>query len=1185
MVGGRPPKGDQQRHPELEELADWFAHAVEKAGYRSLNAVVAAELAPKRVVYDISNSARLMSIQQVKAYAVALGQETDQVARLWIKAKEAMDRAADAAREAQAPQITSWAELPQADLSLKTLMEAQARAVERLPYDLLGVEEPPLSAVYVRQQVRPPRDGTPDAHEHRGSERSRTDPTHIAEPTALDETRMPLPHALARHTHLLITGEPGAGKSTMTSHLAWSLARIWLRRDSSSSAPLTEPVVPLRIAAYTLVTDAAPWSSMLERALRLSLGSSLIADPPPWLFQGRVQGARWLVLIDGLDEITDQDARRTVIKAIAQHARRGSDYRFVITSRPLPTTELSLLRTTALGEYTLEPFGPAELGEFADKWFHAQFTDEEEALAAAAQFLKETEDRRLRDVVRNPLLATIAAVNATISPDRPLPANRVSLYQRFFSRLLNQNEGAGATREVLHRRLQNDPARRDFLLWLGRNKHAVLQALGRHRVESERPLLEAAVDWVKDNPSQLVQHLPRWKDDIPEFLRSTGLLVSGEAGFRFLHHSFAEYFAAEAYVESLGADFPELEAWLCRAMFEEDPTLAVFTLCLWAERPSHDPDLVVDTLLTGNTGGHRRPLLAGLLLAEGVRFGEEQTRRAVERLENIATFTWDTESRDRAFEVMGSLGQIPEVVKWLETFAASTLVASNRRLLAVRSFSRVGSRASTENLLIDVLGDVDEWLDKAAEIASGLGLRAKEAVRCRALEMAESASEYPSTIGAAAKALALLGASDDAKSIARAGLTDHTLANDTVRQLTEAWLSVTPAHEMTAVTEEIVELVVDRPGCDWFCHMAAGQELEKAGEIKAAAVIARRILGSPAVWPAPLKWAAAVISKASKEGARAEIEAALEHCTPDGGHYPWTLGTLHSALVDLGVVEKSATWARETLSAPHGSLIYANEYISTWLDAEGLEAVEAIMEKTCRGNALLSYGRAKTAEALSEAGARDEALEVAELALRTPNGSREEYSTAAGLVLKYRGSEGAGRLLEIWETHPMLAMNDYWLRGAVDAIGECQDDRSRVMQAAARFGYLLVELPLGTGDSAVAGLRLLLSANGSEAVPFAIAAVQKRSWLSWDSIREIADECAALGTRQAAMTIWRHILEGQSYPDRHLLNGLALANAHSDAIAWIEALLDTGSLSPARQDYCRRLLAALTYEGPPATSA
>jgi hypothetical protein len=446
MAGGRPSKGEQQRHPELEELADWFDRAIEEAGYPSHNAVVRAELAHKNVVYGITNAARLFPLLQVKSYAVALGRDPAEVEPLWIRAKEAMDRAADAARRAQAPQLTSWADLPELILSVKTLLQAQARAVERLPYDMLGVAEPPLSAVYVRQRVRAPRKPAPEPSVRRGGE-ARNEPDQSTG-SLRTEARLPVQDALARHEHLLITGEPGAGKSTLTSHLAWTLARIWLRQETSLSAPLAEPVLPVRIAAQALVGESESWSAALDHAVRRTMRLNLVADPAPWLFQSRVQGARWLVLLDGLDEITDPDARRTVVRAIAQHAQAGSDYRFVITSRPLPDAELSPLRTTTLGEYTLEPFGPEELREFAAKWFAAQFEDERQARAATDRFLDETEDSRLRELVRNPLLATIAAVNATVSPGRPLPTHRVTLYQRFFARLLSQGTPAGTARCV-----------------------------------------------------------------------------------------------------------------------------------------------------------------------------------------------------------------------------------------------------------------------------------------------------------------------------------------------------------------------------------------------------------------------------------------------------------------------------------------------------------------------------------------------------------------------------------------------------------------------------------------------------------------------------------------------------------------------------------------------------------------
>lgn len=195
--------------------------------------------------------------------------------------------------------------------------------------------------MYVRQQVRV-RVAT-DRHEPEDTAAGK--PTAEESPASTGpRAAMAVLDALEQHSHLLVTGEPGAGKSTMTSYLARSLSRLWLRKDSAVDAPITEPVVPLRVFARSL-NSSGSWSAVLAEAACHSLGRGLLEDPDPGLFAGRIQGARWLVLVDGLDEIPDPRLRGGVIRSIAQHARPDSDYRFVLTTRALPESELAPLRT------------------------------------------------------------------------------------------------------------------------------------------------------------------------------------------------------------------------------------------------------------------------------------------------------------------------------------------------------------------------------------------------------------------------------------------------------------------------------------------------------------------------------------------------------------------------------------------------------------------------------------------------------------------------------------------------------------------------------------------------------------------------------------------------------------------------------------------------------------------------
>ncbi|MGH3430752.1 MAG: NACHT domain-containing protein, partial [Mycobacteriales bacterium] len=255
---------------------------------------------------------------------------------------------------------------------------------------------------------------------------------------------------------------------------ARSLSRLWLRKDSAVDAPITEPVVPLRVSARSLDSSGS-WSAVLAEAACRSFGRSLLEDPDPGLFAGRVQGARWLVLVDGLDEIPDPRLRGEVIRAVAQHARPDSDYRFVVTTRALPESELIPLRTATVGSYVIEPFGRPELEEFATKWFTAQRVPS--PAAETERFLRETTDGRLRELVQNPLLATIAAVSAVKEPDRALPASRISLYERFCGYLAGDHSGNRNPLAQLRRHHEDNPELLACVRWLHRSRSELLGTL------------------------------------------------------------------------------------------------------------------------------------------------------------------------------------------------------------------------------------------------------------------------------------------------------------------------------------------------------------------------------------------------------------------------------------------------------------------------------------------------------------------------------------------------------------------------------------------------------------------------------------------------------------------------------------------------------------------------------------
>ncbi|MEJ8638016.1 hypothetical protein [Streptomyces sp. MS2.AVA.5] len=1138
------------------------------AGYESLNAAVRAEIAHKNVVYGVCSATRMVKPEVIRSFAVALGREPSDVMPVWTRAKEAMDRAASAAKEVQALRLSSWTQLPLPSLIVRNLLEAQARAVERLPYDMLGVTEPPLSAVYVRQRIRVPdsvgdgltRKGRP-LGESPGALAPMATPRHDdARPT---EKQLPVPKALARHQHLLITGEPGAGKSTLSSHLAWTLSRIWLREDSSLNAPVDEPLLPVRIAARTLLSDTGSWSATLGQAARRSLGHSLIAEPDPGLFRGRAQGARWMVLVDGLDEVADRVQRAKVIRMIALHTRTDGDYRFVITSRPLPDGELAPLRGPSVGEYSMEPFGAEELRDFAGKWFAAQYEDKASAWAAAQRFLEEIEDGRLQELVHNPLLATIAAVNATVDPTNQLPTSRLSLYQRFFGHLLTRSD---AGRAELRRRYAFEPERMAMHLWLDKEKRRLLGVLGQLRLGGEDSLFEAALAWIREHGHEHVAQ-EGWQTDVRDFLRGTGLLVQEQHDYRFLHHSFAEFFAARSYAERIGPDFPELESWILRAFNEDKQTLAMFVLCLWAEREECEADRIADQLLTGAAGGHERPLLAGLLLAEGARFGEENRRLLIERLESIGCCAREEKDQEEAFAALGALGAEPGVLDRLERMARSELLDGGKRLFALEAFSRCGAAELTEELLSEVLSGVAGLLGKAARVAVALGDRARELVRRRAWQLTAEPDVNSWHLSHAAQALAQMEMREDAVRLARKVLEDPSAGWNSMQRATEAWLTAMPG-----AAQELTEIVLSWPPTDQYSPMAVGKALEKSGEIQAASRIALALLRSHAT--VATEWAASLWVKAQGQDARSEIQAALERSRADAGHYLWVPAYLHRALADLGDARAAADWAHVVQNEGRWGTYGAAYAVEAWLQAEGLPAVDGVMELISRGASLTPMDRPIAAEALLDSGAIAEAGEVAELSLRTPEGSSAGYEQATRVLLKARGGDAASGLLEIWDCTPALADDSNWLQGVLQVLPQ-QEDHLELTCALARQ---LVALPAGGQDDVLRGLRVLLSAEGAEAAPYVVDTLLTHPWAKWHPMCDVAAELAALGERQAALRLWKQALGCPNPPQGYELIPLLdmqAAGLDAEAAAHIQELItDPGTRAPRRLRL-RQLLAWL----------
>ena len=484
-----------------------------------------------------------------------------------------------------------WADLRELPVEVHALLKAQIHAAKELPYRLPGAKRPSLATVYVRQDLG---SGT----EEPMSDQPRPAPIlddrgQLVDPPSTPVVRVAvrpparrIREALDGDDHLLVTGGPGQGKSTLSLHLAAMVAKQWTSPDEDA-APLAEPVVPLRLTARELAAKLAlPFPDALMESAKAEYGALFGTQLQSAVMRDRVGGCRWLLLVDGLDEVASAVEQDRLVRVLAAWASEAeSPYRVVLTTRPVGGAALAPLQEIGTARYELQPFDEKALREFADSWFRS--TD------VGYRFVRQIRAAHLDELVRVPLLATIAAIIFEDRGSRPLPDNQYELYESYLKYLYTARLTTPSPYEAV--------------------RDALLEHLGQVRVEADTSLIEAAQDWVAHH----LHDLPgTWQEDLVTYLTSTGLLNHRGDDLSFLHHSFAEHLAATAKARQLPAPF--------------DPGHADFVGLLHAARPkergSHARAVLLhytrlhraeaDRLIAWlHTGGGEQHLLAARLLA------------------------------------------------------------------------------------------------------------------------------------------------------------------------------------------------------------------------------------------------------------------------------------------------------------------------------------------------------------------------------------------------------------------------------------------------------------------------------------------------------------------------------------------------------------------------------------------
>jgi internalin A len=371
---------------------------------------------------------------------------------------------------------------------------------------------------------------------------------------------------------LVVLGEPGAGKSTLVSWIAWSLSQPRPNRWRDCLSPL----IPLPLVLRELALGPGlTWEGLLDAFLGHPIAARLGGRDRLYDLLERGQG---FLLLDGVDEIGSLETRIELRRVVLELSLIFSQCRFLVTSRIVgyeqvpfrhsseeaePPTPGEVQQTGGMhGEpwgdlRYVSPLDDEQIEQFARRWYERREAAQGLRAKGANDLLAAIHGSAatLR-LARNPNLLTLMALIHRVQ--RRLPHGRALLFEKITEAYLDSIDSFRGIHDVNYSFAEKK-------LWLARV--AFEMQCRRARGDSQlkgakvsprgREILatgEEVGGWIL----AAMEGTPHGRDPaaadryLDYIGRRSGLLLPrGHGLFGFTHLSFQEYFAAVYLAEQV----------------------------------------------------------------------------------------------------------------------------------------------------------------------------------------------------------------------------------------------------------------------------------------------------------------------------------------------------------------------------------------------------------------------------------------------------------------------------------------------------------------------------------------------------------------------------------------------------------------------------------------------------------
>jgi hypothetical protein len=337
----------------------------------------------------------------------------------------------------------------------------------------------------------------------------------------------------------VLLGNPGGGKSTLSSKICYDLAtrysdRLFAGREAT----------PLLVLLREYGSQKKATNCSIIQFLEQQAASRYQLRAPMHAFDYLLLSGRVFVIFDGLDELLDSSYRQEVTTNVEAFCKLYPAVPVLVTSREVGY-EQAPLNDKTFSLFRLAPFDEEQVKEYATKWFarDEDYSPDQKVQKASAFY---ADSAFVPDLRSNPLM--LGLMCNLYRAEGYIPRNRPEVYGKCSIMLFERWDKSRDIVVPLPFEEHIRPAMQDLAFWIYSNDE--LQG-----GVSESRLIERTADylckWVFDDTfkaTMAASDFIRFCTGRAWVFTDTGTTREGERLFQFTHRTFLEYFTASYLV-------------------------------------------------------------------------------------------------------------------------------------------------------------------------------------------------------------------------------------------------------------------------------------------------------------------------------------------------------------------------------------------------------------------------------------------------------------------------------------------------------------------------------------------------------------------------------------------------------------------------------------------------------------